>query len=231
MSEPSTFFEKIQEFFRSPIRLTAIIGTITAIVGFVILFGEHFYLASIVIIVLGLGWLLSMCWKLAFSKTPPLIEGGRGVYVYPQARPYALTGIVIIPVLMFGGIVYLFRYGQPIVSQAFLGTFTPMPTNTFTPTLTSTLTASPTLPPPADSLYYLFVLDASARMTLGFDGSETKWNDLQASALNHLIYGLPERANYGLIVLGGNLVNSTVSCEVPNQQVVTFGNSTKMTLI
>ena len=231
MTDSKSRYKKLFGSFKSPIQLTALIGTVSAIVGFIILFKGNFYLTSIVIIILALAWLLRFCIKLAFSKTEPLVVGGKGVYEYRTERPYALSGVILIPLLMMSGFVYLFTQGKPIVSQAIFGTFTPSPTNTLPPTMTPTLTATLTPVPDAYSLYYLFILDASSRMLANFNESETKWQDLQASALNHLIYGLPDRANYGLIVLGGNLVNSTGTCDNPNQEVVTLGLNMKTTLI
>lgn len=224
--------EKISfDIKKLPDQLLKVMSLIGVIVGFVNLVKGNFYLVVLIAIILFIVWLLRWLIKIAFQRSEPLVVGGTGFYTYEKYRNYALGGISVLLIFIIGSPIVLFVYQIPYIKYAFIGTFTPTPTNTFTPTPAPTNTPTATLVPPADSLYYLFVMDASARMKLSFNGSETKWDDLQASALNHLIYGLPERANYGLIVLGGNLFNSTVNCDVPNQQTVTFNDNTKMTLI
>jgi len=224
--------EKISfDFQKLPDQLLKVTSLIGVIVGFVNLVKGNFYLVVLLAIILLIVWVLRWLIKIAFQKTGPLIEGGKGFYTFEKYRRYALGGISVLLIFMLGSPIILSVYQMPYIKYALIGTFTPTPTNTFPPTPAPTDTPTQTLVPPADSLYYLFVLDASARMRLSFNGSETKWDDLQTSAVNHLIYGLPERANYGLIVLGGNLFNSTVDCDIPNQQVVTFNDNTKMTLI
>jgi hypothetical protein len=67
--------------------------------------------------------------------------------------------------------------------------------------------------PRADKLYYVFVVDASSRMSAIFDGDKTKWDATRDAALGNLLYGLPAKANYGLIVLGGTNEQAVASCD------------------
>jgi hypothetical protein len=67
--------------------------------------------------------------------------------------------------------------------------------------------------PKADKLYFAFLVDASSRMADPFDGGRTKWDAVREAALDNLIFGLPSRANYGLILLGGNSGGQTSNCE------------------
>lgn len=67
--------------------------------------------------------------------------------------------------------------------------------------------------PEAEKLYYLFVLDANARMSLTFgDEGETKWSSVQDNVLARLRRRLPSNANYGLITAGGDLSSSPQEC-------------------
>jgi len=68
-------------------------------------------------------------------------------------------------------------------------------------------------------------------MKAKFNGSKSKWESLQNSALKHLIYGLPERANYGMIVLGGGLPVSTKTCGDKNQEAIKLGMDTHGTVV
>jgi hypothetical protein len=67
--------------------------------------------------------------------------------------------------------------------------------------------------PKAGKLYFAFLVDASSRMLDQFDGGRTKWDAVREAALDNLIFGLPSRANYGLILLGGNTGSQTSNCE------------------
>jgi hypothetical protein len=106
-------------------------------------------------------------------------------------------------------------------------TATPMPTPTQPPTLT--LTPSPV--PEVAQVYYILILDASSRMTDSFAGSDTKWTSARKSALDLLTVGLPPGANYGLIVLGGNQLGSTQTCDDPNRMLVSLASRQQQAVI
>jgi len=67
--------------------------------------------AIIVITAVGV-WL--GCAYLAFKRTPPLVEDGKGTWQYPRWRRWALAGLVIIPLLTASGMgYYLYQQAQP----------------------------------------------------------------------------------------------------------------------
>jgi hypothetical protein len=65
----------------------------------------------------------------------------------------------------------------------------------------------------ANKLYYVFMVHASSRMSAPFDRGKTKWDAAREAALGNLLYGLPAKANYGLIILGGTTEQDVVSCD------------------
>ncbi len=81
---------------------------VTAIVGFVKLWQGDTTLVTIVMLVVGIGGGMFACAYVAFKRTPPLIEGGKGVLQYRQWRRSALTGLIMIPLLAVGGVGYYF---------------------------------------------------------------------------------------------------------------------------
>jgi hypothetical protein len=91
-------------------------------------------------------------------------------------------------------------------------------------------TPAPT-PPEARKLYYFLILDASSRMAEGFEGSDSKWIAAQESAMDLLTSGLPSKANYGLIALGGNQPGSSQTCDDPNQILVPLGPDQRKTVM
>jgi len=75
-------------------------------------------------------------------------------------------------------------------------------------------------PPEANNIYHLFIIDASVRMQNSFPGSDSKWSSVKKSALDTLLIALPERSNYGLIVLGGDQNGAPATCEDELQMAV-----------
>ena len=67
--------------------------------------------------------------------------------------------------------------------------------------------------PQAKTLHYLFIVDSSDRMAQAFPGGQSKWTATRQSVLDHLVLGLPPRANYSLITLGGKSLPHTGSCK------------------
>ena len=86
------------------------------------------------------------------------------------------------------------------------GTPTPTPTVTstvtYTPTLTPTSTLLPTATPKEQGFFYMIVLDASLKMQEAFE-TQTKW-DAALKAVDALLTGFEDGANYGLVVIGGS---------------------------
>ncbi|MDY7079091.1 MAG: tetratricopeptide repeat protein [Chloroflexota bacterium] len=94
--------------------ITGAIALVTALVGFIQLCQGNTGLVTVVLLVTGLSGGILLCAYVAFGRTPPLVEGGAGVWQYPNWRPWALVGLIVIPLLMAGGVGYYFyRQTQP----------------------------------------------------------------------------------------------------------------------
>ena len=105
-------------------------------------------------------------------------------------------------------------------------TRTPLPTVTrFPPTQTPSLvpfssaTTAPSFTPTSvsNSIYFMFVVDASEKMNQPFDG-KTKM-DAARESIRAILAGLDPGANYGLVVIGGS--SSTEGVDPCNQPSVT----------
>jgi tetratricopeptide (TPR) repeat protein len=94
--------------------IAGLITFVTAVVGFVKLWQGDTGLVTIVLLAVGAGGGTLGCIYLAFKRTPPLVEGGKGTWQHPRWRPWALAGLVIIPLLTAGGVGYhLYQQAQP----------------------------------------------------------------------------------------------------------------------
>jgi Tol biopolymer transport system component len=108
------------------------IGLATAIISFVALLQENYYLGGTVLGFLVLGTTLCLCSYVAFAKTPPLIENGKGVYRFEKGRRWAFVGIVFILAIFVTA--FVLKPSRSFIVAAFVGT----PTSTAnTPTLTT----------------------------------------------------------------------------------------------
>jgi hypothetical protein len=137
----------------------------------------------------------------------------------PYARIWLLIAILLIPLFSFvppvNQPVNVFLYGTPTLTPTI--TLTPTQTLTPTPTVTNTFTVTPsgTPTPKAQGVYYMIVLDASAKMNEAFDG-QTKWDAANAS-INAILQGLEPGANYGLVTVGGSASGEGVDpCNEPS---------------
>jgi hypothetical protein len=86
--------------------ITGLIAFVTAVVGFVKLWQGDMGLVPMVLLAIGVGGGTLGCAYLAFKRIPPLVEGGKGTWQYPRCRPWALSGLVIIPLLTASGVGY-----------------------------------------------------------------------------------------------------------------------------
>ena len=68
----------------------------------------HFDRAIWTIILIVIGCIFGGCVYVVSKRTPPVVEGGRGVWKYPRLRPWALAALFIILLLTAGGIGYHF---------------------------------------------------------------------------------------------------------------------------
>ncbi|MFB0535167.1 MAG: tetratricopeptide repeat protein [Anaerolineae bacterium] len=97
-----------------PSWITGFIAFVTAVVGFVKLLQGDTGLVTMVLLGVGVGGVTLGCACLAFKRTPPLVEGGKGTWQYPRWRSYALAGLVIIPLLTVSAVGYhLYQQAQP----------------------------------------------------------------------------------------------------------------------
>src|SRR6266498_1444907 len=92
----------------------------------------NYYLSTLIVVGLVLIFLLYLFVYVVFAKTPPLVEGGKGVYRYGIFRPAASIGIFIILLLVF--LIFTLKPSRTFVVSALIGTATPLPTITPTPT-------------------------------------------------------------------------------------------------
>lgn len=83
---------------------------VSAVVGFVKLWQGDTGLVTVVLIVVGVVGAWLGCAYLAFERTYPLVEGGKGFPKYPRLRRWALAGLVIIPLLTGLGSAILVNY-------------------------------------------------------------------------------------------------------------------------
>jgi hypothetical protein len=96
------------------------ITLLTILVSFVILFRENFSLMLILIFVLfSIAGTIAM-WYVLIAKTPPLIEGGKGVYKYANFRKGAIGGIIVLAGINI--LFYASDFGNKTVDQVVRGT-------------------------------------------------------------------------------------------------------------
>lgn len=111
---------------KSPKWIGGAIALITTVISFIILFKNNFYLVATITVSVILLAILSLCVYVIFGKTPPLIDGGKGVYRFrKEYRGWALVGIVL--VILFVGYAVTSGSGRLFTQSAFVGTPTPTP--------------------------------------------------------------------------------------------------------
>ncbi len=173
---------------------------------------------------------------LAREKMPAIEAAGRGpkaqsvskyLLLLPYARIALLVAILLIPtfgfVSPFSEPVDVFLHGTPTLTPTITLTPTQIPTQTLTATSTSTLTPTATVTPKVQGVYYMLVLDASAKMNEAFGGA-TKW-DAALGTVSAILEGLAPGANYGLVAVGGAPFAEDVdTCNEPSS-VKTFFTS------
>jgi hypothetical protein len=164
---------------------------------------------------------------LILVRTAPQIIGGRGFPVFSPLTRFT-AGLVIIGTLISSSVYYVSDQGRAELKKAWNGTSTPTPTNTLLPTLTPTLTLTQTLIPTAtpdeQGIFYMFVLDASVTMMESFE-AQSKW-DAALRAVDSILVGLEDGANYGLVAIGGAPgIGSSNPCEEPSLLAVPFSTN------
>lgn len=86
----------IEVIKKLPAWLSGGISLTTALIGFVLLLQGNHDLGLTILGILVTSLLLFFFAYIAFTKTTPLIEGGRGVYRFENYRPWALLGFGLI---------------------------------------------------------------------------------------------------------------------------------------
>lgn len=147
------------------------------------------------------------------------------IHRYRFFLPVARGGLVL-SVLLTSVFYFMPPFNRP-VNIIVHGTLTPIPTNTSTSTATgtSTFTSTPNPTPTviSDATYILIVLDASAEMQEPFD-TTTKW-EAALESVRGIIAGLDPLANHGLVVIGGESMQSGDDpCREPSSLKVPFSN-------
>lgn len=99
---------------KSPGWITGLIAFVSAVVGFIKLWQGDTSLVTTVLLVVGVGGGCLGCAYLAFKRTPPLVEGGKGTWKYHRWRPWALASMFIILLLTASGVgYYLYQQFRP----------------------------------------------------------------------------------------------------------------------
>ncbi|HXD09253.1 MAG TPA: hypothetical protein VN653_04255 [Anaerolineales bacterium] len=177
---------------------------------------------------------------LAREKMPAIEAAGRGpkaqavskyLLLMPYARIALLGAILLIPtfgfVPPFSQPVDVFLHGTPTLTPTITLTPTKTATSTLTPTSTASLTPTSTGTPRVQGVYYMLVLDASAKMSEAFGGG-TKW-DAALGSISAILGGLEPGANYGLVVVGGApLAEDIDSCGEPSSVKAFFSSRQKI---
>lgn len=104
---------------KSPGWVSGGISLATAVIGFVLLLQGNVQLGVTVLGVLLTALLLFGLAYVAFARTTPLIEGGRGVYRFEKYRLWALVGLGLVVGLVIA--VLLFRESRLFIVAAITG--------------------------------------------------------------------------------------------------------------
>ena len=116
MNDQQRWIKWIKE---TPAWIKGAIGLATAIISFVILFRENVHLGTTASIGMLLATIFCLSIYIAFSKTPPLIEGGKGVYRFENHRRWAFIGIFLVPLLVIA--LFFIGASRTFVLTALLG--------------------------------------------------------------------------------------------------------------
>jgi hypothetical protein len=125
----------VDRLVRIPNWIKAVAGFVTVLVSFIILARDNYHLVIVVLVFSLLFFILGVFIYVLFSKTPPLIEGGQGVYRFSSFRPWALAGIILVILIIFSTIIIqptrefivLSFVGTPTVTQSPISSVLPNP--------------------------------------------------------------------------------------------------------
>ncbi|CAG0973601.1 hypothetical protein ANAEL_01318 [Anaerolineales bacterium] len=106
--------------------IKATVGLVTIVISFVIAFRANYYLSIVIIATLAIISLFLLFTYVTFAKTPPLIEGGKGLYRFEKYRIVAFSGMVTILSIVY--FVVALEPSRSFVTVALIGSATPPPT-------------------------------------------------------------------------------------------------------
>jgi tetratricopeptide (TPR) repeat protein len=113
----------VDRLVRIPNWIKAVGGFVTVLVSFILLVRDNYHLVIVILVFSLLFCILGVSIYVLFSKTPPLIEGGQGVYRFSSFRLLALTGIILtIPIILSTIII---QPAREFIVLSFVGTPTP----------------------------------------------------------------------------------------------------------
>ena len=113
-----------------PSWISGAIGLTTAVIGFVKLLRGDYALGITILGILTVVSLFFLFLYLAFARTQPLIEGGRGVYRFEKYRLWAIAGLVF--TFAIAASTLAFKPSRSFIITAFSGTDTPLSTRGIT---------------------------------------------------------------------------------------------------
>ena len=120
--DPDTYhFEPLwlDELKKLPAWISGVISLTSALIGFVLLLRENAQLgATILAILLLAGLFLGFVYG-AFSKTPPLVAGGKGLYRFEKYRSWPFVGIGF--VVGFTAAILIIQPSRDLVKSAITG--------------------------------------------------------------------------------------------------------------
>jgi tetratricopeptide (TPR) repeat protein len=89
----------VQAIPKVPAQIGQVTAFIATLVGFIRLWQQGPEIVSIIMVVLGVSILCLLLAYVAFSRVPPLIVGGSEKWRFSRWRPYALLGLIVVPLL------------------------------------------------------------------------------------------------------------------------------------
>jgi len=91
---------------RLPGWITSLIAFIAAIIGFIKLWQGNAGLMTTILLILGIGGLLIICAYIVFKKIPSQFDATTKRFAFPKLRPFAITGLILIPLIFIVGFTY-----------------------------------------------------------------------------------------------------------------------------
>lgn len=189
MNQQQSGFEWIKKL---PTWINATIALAMGMIGFIIFIQKNYQLGIVVLSALFLAAIFFLCLYIVFAKTPPLLEGGKGLYRYEKYRFPATVGLVIVTI---GAVlIFVFNPSRSFIFAAFAGV---SPSSNIPDCNTVLGIAPTTTAPPSDDETQIkqlieteaeAILDQNANNVMGIfredtiirAGSSQEWNGCEA---------------------------------------------------